>query len=345
MPTTLRMLVVGAAAFAALEAAQAQDSVTVVSFGGDYQAALREALYDPAAEKLGIVINEDSLRGIADVRLQVQGGNPTWDVVELGRQYCMSSEARELFEPLDLSLIPNAADLDQQLVGENWVAGTVTYSAVLAWNKETYGDNAPQNWADFFDVEKFPGVRAMYAQPRFMLEAALLGDGVAPEEIYPLDVDRAIAKINSIRDHIEIFYTSHGQSVQMAKDREVDMMAMLDGRAAAAIEDGAPFAFTYNQGIFDTGCLAIPKGAPNKENAMRVINELIAAENQANIPLTFAYGPVNPKAFDVGKIPAQLAESLNSSPANMEKQIILDSGWWAEHEAEVQPKWDAMLQQ
>jgi len=339
------MLLASAAAVALAGAAVAQETVTVVSFGGDYQAALREALYNPAAQKLGITIEEDSLRGIADVRLQVQGGNPTWDVVELGRQYCMSDEAAELFETLDFSLIPNAADFGEQLSGENWVAGTVTYSAVLAWDKETYGDAAPQNWADFFDVEKFPGVRAMYAQPRFMIEAALLGDGVPRDQLYPLDVQRAIDKIGSIRDHIEIFYTSHGQSVQMAKDREVDMMAMLDGRAAAAIKDGAPYAFTYNEGIFDTGCLAIPKGAPHKENAMKVINELIAPENQANIPLTFAYGPVNPKAFDTGKIPADLAATLNSSPENMATQVILDSGWWARHEAEVQPLWDALLQQ
>lgn len=345
MSAAIRMLMATAATFAALEAAQAQDSVTVVSFGGDYQAAEREAMYNPAAEKLGIVINEDSLRGIADVRLQVQSGNPTWDVVELGRQYCMSPEAADLFEPLDFSLIPNSADLDPKLVGENWIAGPVTYSAVLAWNTQKYGDTPPRNWADFFDVEKFPGTRALYAQPRFMLEAALLGDGVAPASIYPLDVERAIAKIEGFRDNIQIFYTSHGQSVQMAKDGEVDMMAMLDGRAGAAIKDGAPFAYTYEQGVIDTGCLAVLKGAPNAQNAMRVINELIAPENQANIPLTFAYGPVNPKAFDVGKIPADLAETLNSAPANLAKQIVLDSGWWAQNETTVQPQWDAVLQQ
>src|SRR5215213_3253176 len=78
----------------------AQETVTVVSFGGSYQDAERKAMYEPTAQKLGVRILEDSLRGVADVRLQVQSGSTRWDVVELGRQYCMADEATQLFEPL-----------------------------------------------------------------------------------------------------------------------------------------------------------------------------------------------------------------------------------------------------
>ena len=326
-------------------ASHAQGSVTVVSFGGDYQAAERKAMYDPTAEKLGITINEDSLTGIADVRLQVQGGSTSWDVVELGRQYCMSAESATLFEPLDFSLIPNAADLGEGKTGERWVLGPVYYSYVLAWNPKVYGNNPPQNWGDFFDTEKFPGKRALYAQPRFMLELALRADSVAREDIYPIDVQRALDKIRSIKDDVAVFYTSHGQSVQLIKDGEVDMLVMGDGRAVAAQKDGASVEFTYNDGIIDAGCLAVPKGAPNKELAMKVINEFLAPEIQANIPAEFHYGPVNPKAYEDGRISAEVAASLNSSPDNIARQLILGSAWWAENERNVQLDWDAMLQE
>lgn len=319
--------------------------MTVVSFGGAYQDAERQALYTPTAEKLGIQIHEDSLRGIADVRLQVQGGSPTWDVVELGRQYCMADEGSMLFEPLDFSLLPNADDLGDDLKGENWVGGPVYYSYVLAWNKTKYGDNPPHTWADFFDTEKFPGNRALYGQPRFMLELALLADGVAKEDVYPIDVDRALDKIRTIKPSVVTFYASHGQSVQLIKDGEVDLLVMTDGRAAAAAKDGADLEFTYNEGIIDAGCLAIPRGAPNKNTAMKVINEFIAPDIQANIPMVFSYGPVNSKAFETGKIPAELARTLNSAPENLKLQLTLRSGWWAKNEAEVQPKWDAMVQE
>ena len=73
--------------------------------------------------------------------------------------------------------------------------------------------------------------------------------------------------------------------------------------------------------------------------------EFIDPEIQANIPHAFSYGPVNPKAFETGKISAELAATLNSSPENLEKQVTLGSRWWAENESDVQPEWDAMLQE
>lgn len=333
-----------AAALAWPGIAAAQQTVTVVSFGGGYQDSLRKALYAPTAQKLGYTLKEDSLRGIADVRLQAKSGKTTWDIVDVGRQYCMSPEAAELFEPIDYNLIPNAKDLPDGLKGERWLGGPVYYSMVLGWNKTKYKDNPPQSFRDFFDTAKFPGSRALYAQSRFMLEAALLGDGVAPDKIYPIDVDRALKKIGDFKKNVTAFYTSHGQAVQMVKDKEVDIIAILDGRADAAIKDGADLAFTYNSGIIDAGCFGIVKGAPNKQAAMRVLNEFISAEFQANIPNTFFYGPINPKAYQTGKISPALAASLNSAPDNLKKQIVLGSAWWAENEAKIQARWDATIQ-
>ena len=48
--------------------------------------------------------------------------------------------------------------------------------------------------------------------------------------------------------------------------------------------------------------LLVPKGAPNAENAMRLINELLSAEAQARLAVTMPLGPVNTGAFDTGII-------------------------------------------
>lgn len=323
---------------------QAQEVVTVVSFGGTWQDAERKAYFEPTAERLGITLREDQLRGVADVRLQVQGGSPTWDVVELGVQYCMTEDAEDLFEPLDFSAITNAEDLQANLKGERWVAGGAMASMVLAWNDETYGDNPPTSWKDFFDLENYPGARALYSQVRLMPEIALMADGVSPADLYPLDMDRALEKFGSISENIVAFYTSHGQAVQMVKDGEVDMIAILNGRVAEAINDGANFDFTFNQGLIFPGCWAVPKGAPNKSGAMRVINEFLAPDVQANLPRYYTYGPVNPKAFETGKITREQAETLNSSPENLKQQVVMDANWWALNESSVQMRWDEFMQ-
>lgn len=343
-----RKLFLAAAASAAamiVVPAAAQQSMTMVSFGGSYQDALRKALFEPAAKNLGITIREDQLKGIADVRLQVSSGKPTWDLVELARQYCIADEATQLFEVLDFTQIPNAGGHGANMKGERWVGGPIYYAYVMAWNTKKYGANPPKTWADFFDTQKFPGTRAMYNQARFMLEIALMADGVARDKMYPLDVERAFKKAGDFRKNVTVFFSTNGQSVQLMKDNEIDIIAMTDGRAEGARKDGASIDYTYEQGILDSGCLAIPKGSANKALAMKVINEFNNPDIQKNVPANFfPYGPVNPAAYEAGRIPADVAAKLNSAPANASKQLLLDSGWWAKNESTVQPRWDALVQ-
>ena len=57
--------------------ADAKESITIVAWGGEAQAAQRKALFNLVAEKLGITVSEDTNSGIKDVRLQVASGSPT----------------------------------------------------------------------------------------------------------------------------------------------------------------------------------------------------------------------------------------------------------------------------
>ena len=54
------------------------------------------------------------------------------------------------------------------------------------------------------------------------LEAVLLADGVKPEEIYPLDVDRAFKKLEPLLPNL-IFWDAGAQSQQLFRDGEVVM--------------------------------------------------------------------------------------------------------------------------
>ena len=64
----------------------------MVTSGGSYMEAMRTATYVPASKMLGITIKEDLIRSWADVRLQVQSGKPTWDIVEYAIQFCKSPD-------------------------------------------------------------------------------------------------------------------------------------------------------------------------------------------------------------------------------------------------------------
>ncbi|MBL8710843.1 MAG: ABC transporter substrate-binding protein [Rhodospirillaceae bacterium] len=324
--------------------AYAEGSISVASYGGAYQDALRKAFYEPTAATLGIEVKEFTLSGITDVRTQVKAGAVEWDVVELYGGQCQQAANEGLIEELDYGVI-NADGVPKDLVQSHWV-GFTAYSTVMAWNKEVYKDNPPKNWADFFDTEKFPGTRALSGYgPSTNAEAALMADGVAPDKLYPLDMERALAKIGKLKPDVAVWWNSGAQSGQLALNQEVDMLAIWVARIDAAIKEGAPFDYTYEQGILDVECLVVPKGSKNKELAMKVINEFLKPENQADLPKYVPYGPVNQKAFETGKLTPEMTANTATSPDNFARQVVLDKPYWSENGQAEQERWDAFMQQ
>lgn len=90
----------------------------------------------------------------------------------------------------------------------------------------------------------------------------MLADGVAADKLYPLDVDRALKKLASIRENI-VFWDTGARTQQLIESKEVDMAVMWNGRALAGVKNGAPFAPMWEDftPVYDT--LGVPKGAKN----------------------------------------------------------------------------------
>ena len=165
------------------------------------------------------------------------------------------------------------------------------------------------------------------------------------DKIYPLDVDRAFKKLEEIKPHLALWWSSGAQSVQLLTDGEIDMQAIWNGRAQAAIDGGAAADYTYNQGIYDVECFMVPKGAKNKANAMKIINIMLDPKNQATAASLIDYGPVNPKAYDTGIIPADRLKRLPSAPDNLKQQALLDAAWYATDDADKAfARWTTLLQ-
>ena len=54
-----------------------------------------------------------------------------------------------------------------------------------------------------FDTKKFPGKRTFYKwSAPGVIEIALLADGVPADKLYPLDLDRAFKKLDTIKSDI-----------------------------------------------------------------------------------------------------------------------------------------------
>ena len=322
------------------------ESVTIASWGGSYQDAQSKALFQPASAATGIEVKEETYGGMSDVRLQVTTGAVTLDIVASGSGSAARAGEEGLLEELDYNVI-DVSNFYPTLYSKYCVGGDV-FSTVYAWNTDTYGENGPQSWADFWDVEKFPGSRAYRGKVAGALEPALMADGVAPEDVYKVlsseeGIDRAINKIRQLKPHIEVFWSSGAQQAQLMKDGEVDMTTGWNGRFDNAKKDGAKVAYSFNQALLDYDCFAIPKGAPNKDTAMKFLGEISKPEYQANLPLYITYGPTNKAAYTIGKIDDAAARALPSHPDNTAKQLPISLDWYSKWETIAAEKYQNML--
>jgi len=323
----------------------AEEEVSYASYGGAYQEGVRKAILDHLPQDHGMKVVDYVLSGgIRDIRTKVKAGANPIDVAELYGGLCDTAAREGLLGPLDYSKIPNAEGIPEHLRNPYWI-GFTAYSTVLAWNKDVYGDNPPQNWADFFDVEKFPGTRAISAtSPATNFEIALMADGVDKKDIYPIDLERAAKKWSDFKDNVTVMWSSGAQATQLATSQEIDMLTIWAARIEAAIAEGAPYEYTLNDAVLDVECLVVPKGSPNPEGAMRLINHLIDPNYQARLPDYIPYGPMNQKAFEMGLISSEKAARIVTSGENLAKQLITDMPYWAEHIEEAQTIWDSTMQ-
>ena len=209
--------------------------------------------------------------------------------------YCMRGGEQGLIEKLDFSKIPNAAAMPEAYRNPYSVAYEF-YSSVLAYSQKKYPEaTAPNSWADFWDVKKFPGRRALRNHPLATLEAALMADGVAPDKLYPLDVDRAFKKLEEIKPQHHGL-VDLGRAIRAAAQRRRSRHGDgLERPRQRAVKEGAKVAYTYNQGILQSTSLCILKGAPNLATAVKFLNEAVDPVHQANLPLHIDYGPAQPE--------------------------------------------------
>jgi putative spermidine/putrescine transport system substrate-binding protein len=181
-----RLLRISLAAIAVSVALPAYaQTVTITTAGGDYGNAIKEAMWAPAAKELGLDVREETQSdGLAALKMQVTSGAITTDIIHLGSPEGAQAAAQSLLEPLDYKIIdPNSVPAGAK---SDYCYPFDSYGTVMSWNTKTYGEAPPKTWAEFWDVANFPGRRALRANAQDLIEIALLSDGVAPADVYPV---------------------------------------------------------------------------------------------------------------------------------------------------------------
>ncbi|MFC4625936.1 ABC transporter substrate-binding protein [Daeguia caeni] len=336
----MRSKIIIAALAAALtgSAAYAEETtLTISSYGGQYQADQAKAYFQPfMARNPDIKIIEDSSTSNAKLKAMVETGNVTLDLMLTDDSFGLDSDAQWL-EPIDYTIVDRSKFIEGA-AGNYRVASDIE-GTVLAYNEQEFGDNPPKGFADFFDTEKFPGARTLWKYAASgIFEAALIADGVKPEELYPIDVERALKKLDTIKSDI-IWWETGSQAEQNLASGEAAMGLVWIGRAANIADKGIKVDWT--NWTSQAGYWVVPKGTKNKEAAMKAIQFFTEPEQQVEFAKLMPYGPSNKNA----KIPEDSKFKGLLPTDHLDTRILMDSEWWAKNGAAVDLRFQEWLLQ
>lgn len=331
--------------------AAAQEALTVVSFGGAYGAAQKKHQIDPYVAQTGKrVIFETYTGGIAEMKAQVQSGNVQWDVVDMETIDLERACSEGLLETIPREILlagddgtPAEDDFIPQALDSECAVAEIIYSTIYAYNDKTIGEKRPSTVNDFFDVKQFPGKRGLRKRPQFVMEWALLADGVPEQDIYdtlatPEGQARAFAKLDSIKDHV-VWYDSWSQAPQMLNDGGVTMVQVANGRIFDAIRnEGKPFTIVWDGNMYDLGAWTVVKGTPKLKQALEFIRFTTSTKALAGFQ-DVAYGP--PRRSSLALVDKDIVQHLPS--AHMDEGMQVDSVFWADHGESLGEKFNEWL--
>ncbi|WP_075257951.1 extracellular solute-binding protein [Herbaspirillum camelliae] len=332
-----------------LAPAHAEETVVVAATGGMYEQSLRSSFFDEFTKETGIkvrVVTASAQEQITKLKAMNQVGAVTWDIAVLGDIEAHSNDVRAMTEDVSVfckafsgrkDLLPGACDAAGVKVNSG-----LTY---IVWNGDKLPDGGPSTWRDVWDVKRFPGGRTFpnFNDPWRILAAALVADGVAPTKLFPLDVDRALRKLDALRPHITLWWKSGDASQQGYRTGEYVMGMVWQTRATPLIREGRNLKFSLKEGVLVSDRATLVKGAPNHANAMKLLGYIEnATDGMARHCTNLGCTPPSTAAMEKMS-PADQA-NMPIKPDIYASLIVPDFDWINANRAMMLERWNAWLQ-
>lgn len=333
--------------------------LTVTTWSGEYSRAQANAFFRPYSLHAGVDVRAALYDGELDeLRKQVKSKQFSWDLVDFELPTAIRACDEGLIAKIDPSiLLPGAngasaaKDFVKGAIGPCWV-GTVVYSQILAYAPDRFRTNPPKTLADFFDVQKYPGPRALRrGSAKFNLELALLADGVKPDDIYkvlstPEGVDRALFKLNSIRS-TTVWWNNTSDPAAMLEDGRAAFSTILNGDIYDAAIHKRRIAPIWDRQMYELDVFGIPSGNPNTERALDFLRFATSSQQLAVVANWVPYGPARRSALPfVGLNPDRriaMRPFLPTAPENFTTAFPIDDAWWRANGPRIEARWQSWL--
>ncbi len=316
--------------------------------GGAFFNAFTKAFLQPFAQTADVTYRMDDWGGeLAKIEAAVDTKQYPSMLYESSGLSAQQACDAGLVEPIDYETLGGTNAYIKGSVNECAFA-FMSWSYVYGYRTDAFGGRHPRTINDFFDTKNFPGPRALPRSSYAIVEMALLADGVPPEQIYPTlstdeGLERAIAKLQTIRSSVTVFWTAFSQAPQLLSDGEVVMSIGANGRIDLAREAGKPVDIVWDGQMLDYGFISIPAGLPDKALALRFLEFMSDPKIMAGLSRYMTYGPSRLDAF--AYIDPETAKRLPTAPQNMTRYVVADPKFWSMNVDRVERRYLAWMSQ
>lgn len=325
---------------------RAQDKeLVVVATGGAFEQALRKNFYEPFTEQTGIRIRPVAASNAetwTKVKAMREANAIGWDIVTAWPEDLVAQA--DSLAVLDCSKLTNlAAQAVEGACTDRGLLRTMG-GVTIVYDTKRFAQGGPQNWADFWDVKRFPGPRAMpnAGAPWWPLMAALMADGVPRDKLFPLDLDRAFKKLDELRPSIAVWWRTGDQSMQLLRSGEAVMSMMWSGNGFVLKDQGVPAAVVWNEAVPNIAYWSVLKGGANEDKVYSFLNYyLTRPEAHLAFADAFKYDTSNRNVLSL--LPPEERGARGSAPENMAKMAVMDAAWIAANRGAVIERWNRWL--
>lgn len=260
---------------------RAANKLVVSIWGGSWKDMVAEVVAKKFTAETGVEV-EFITGGTIDRlnKAKLTKGNPESDMTLTTSHVGWLYATDGLFETLDLSRIPNAANLVEEARISPFHIGAWAYVYTIGYRSDLVKGVSFTSWEDLWK----PEVKGMLSVPDFdpshiiAVSAMLSGGGAA-------DWEKGQAKLLELKPNFKAFYTNDANSQQLIANGETPVQVMLSMNAHYMIQEGVPITLVVPRegAVLGIDTVAVMKGAKNADHAYRFINTLLDPEVQAAI--------------------------------------------------------------
>lgn len=240
---------------------------------GDY---IDESLISEFEKRENIRVVYDTYATNEDMYVKIKSGGSTYDVIFPSDYMLTRMIEEDMLEKIDLEKIPNSKHIEERFLGLEYDPNN-EYSLPYTWGtvgilyNTTMVDEVVDSWDILWDPTYDKEILMLDSQ-RDSIAVALLKLGYSINTLNQDELDQAAELLKEQKPLVLAYVVDEGQDKMIAG--EAALAVVWSGEATNARMQNPDLAFAIpKEGTnvwFDV--MAIPKGATNKEGAMRFIN-------------------------------------------------------------------------